>query len=82
MPISFTCPHCGLSTNVADQYAGHTGPCSGCGQTITIPAPTGATPFGAPYQPTKRSNAPVVLIVVVVMLARMVQNRWQNRAIR
>ncbi|MCL4201972.1 MAG: DUF4190 domain-containing protein [Pirellulaceae bacterium] len=39
MPISFTCPHCGRQTNVADQYVGQTGPCSGCGQSVTILAP-------------------------------------------
>jgi prepilin-type processing-associated H-X9-DG protein len=37
MPIQFTCPLCGKQTLVADQYAGQSGPCSGCGQTITIP---------------------------------------------
>jgi len=44
MPISFTCPHCGRQTSVADQYAGQTGPCVGCGGLITIPgAPTGTS---------------------------------------
>ena len=37
MPISFTCPHCGATTNVADEYAGQTGPCDSCGKTITVP---------------------------------------------
>ena len=37
MPIPFTCPHCGHQTNVADQYAGQTGPCASCGKTITVP---------------------------------------------
>jgi prepilin-type processing-associated H-X9-DG protein len=45
MPILFTCPHCGKQTTVADQYAGMSGPCSGCGQTITIP---GGSPFETP----------------------------------
>jgi predicted RNA-binding Zn-ribbon protein involved in translation (DUF1610 family) len=39
MPISFTCPHCGKQTSVADQYAGQSGPCASCGQKITIPGP-------------------------------------------
>jgi hypothetical protein len=39
MPIPFTCPHCGRQTNVAEQYIGQTGPCGGCGQTVTILAP-------------------------------------------
>ena len=37
MAIQFTCPHCGLVTDVADQYAGQKGPCADCGKTITIP---------------------------------------------
>ena len=37
MPIPFTCPHCGTSTHVDDQYAGQTGPCGSCGRTITVP---------------------------------------------
>ena len=36
MPIQFTCPHCGQETFVADQYVGRSGPCAGCGRTITI----------------------------------------------
>ncbi len=44
MPISFTCPYCGLQTNVADVYAGKSGPCAQCGNTITIPgAPAAAS---------------------------------------
>jgi hypothetical protein len=39
MPIPFTCPHCGRQTNVAEQYIGQTGPCGGCGQSVTILAP-------------------------------------------
>jgi hypothetical protein len=34
---TFQCPHCGLLTQVAPQYAGHSGPCAGCGRIITIP---------------------------------------------
>jgi prepilin-type processing-associated H-X9-DG protein len=37
MSIPFTCPHCGAQTNVSDEYAGQSGPCANCGQTITIP---------------------------------------------
>jgi hypothetical protein len=39
MPIAFSCPHCGKQTTVAEQYAGQSGPCAACGQTITIPMP-------------------------------------------
>jgi hypothetical protein len=40
MPIAFTCPHCGRQTNVAEQFIGQTGPCGGCGQTVTVHAPS------------------------------------------
>ena len=37
MPIPFTCPHCGAFTEVAESYAGRTGPCATCGKPITVP---------------------------------------------
>lgn len=37
MPIAFTCPHCGHRTDVAERFAGQSGPCSACGQMITVP---------------------------------------------
>jgi prepilin-type processing-associated H-X9-DG protein len=37
MPFSFVCPYCGLETQVADRYAGQTGPCARCGKTVTVP---------------------------------------------
>ncbi len=72
MPIQFTCPYCGKQTLVADQYAGQSGPCSGCGQTITIPgAPTKAMPVSRPAPVPRRttssgsgSNIGVVLAIV------------------
>jgi hypothetical protein len=71
MPISFTCPHCGKQTEVADQYAGQTGPCSGCGQTITIPGGAGQTPFlaapKAPIPVAKGTGMGVVWVVVIVV---------------
>lgn len=52
MPIQFTCPHCGLETNVADEYAGRSGPCARCGKPITVPSL--GTPFGqAPPQKSR-----------------------------
>ncbi|NQT16936.1 MAG: DUF1559 domain-containing protein, partial [Planctomycetes bacterium] len=68
MPIHFTCPHCGMETNVADQYAGQSGPCSKCGQTVTVPAPAGVAPFAAPVAPAKSSTS-VGFIVLIVVLA-------------
>lgn len=37
MTIAFTCPHCGHQTEVADRFAGQSGPCSGCGRPISVP---------------------------------------------
>ena len=54
MPIHFTCPHCGTTTEVADQYVGQTGPCVRCGKTITVPLPDGVSPFTGVGQPPKR----------------------------
>ncbi len=68
MPIPFTCPHCGHQTNVADEYAGQSGPCSHCGKTITVPTvrQPAVQPAGPP--PARRST-PVVLIAVLVLVA-------------
>lgn len=46
MPILFICPHCGHETDVADEYAGQSGPCIGCGKTVTMPLP-GQVGYGA-----------------------------------
>lgn len=63
MSIQFTCPHCGLQTDVADEYAGQSGPCARCGKTITVP-PVG---MGPPVMgPPQRSSGPTVLIIVLV----------------
>jgi prepilin-type processing-associated H-X9-DG protein len=72
MPISFTCPHCGRQTSVADHYAGQTGPCVGCGGLITIPgAPAGAsqeiTAAQFPVTPPGRSSAPGWVIALLAV---------------
>jgi Protein of unknown function (DUF1559). len=71
MPISYSCPHCGKQFSVAEQYAGQTGPCAACGQTITIPM--GMPPAGY-YAPRPSSGggaslATVLILVIVVLLA-------------
>jgi prepilin-type processing-associated H-X9-DG protein len=73
MPINFTCPHCGHNTGVADQYAGQTGPCTGCGKAVTIPTPPGVAPAEVAYSPaapSKRSS-PALIVVVIVGAALM-----------
>ncbi len=70
MPIPFTCPHCGTQTSVDDRYAGQTGPCGSCGQTITVPQVGGVPPS---YSPPQRSSAgPTVAIVIAAVLGVVV----------
>jgi prepilin-type processing-associated H-X9-DG protein len=61
MPIPFTCPHCGASSVVADQYAGQTGPCAKCGQIITVPLPGGTSAPAA-----TRSSSPVLMVLGIL----------------
>jgi len=63
MPIFFKCPHCGAETDVAEEYAGQSGPCAECGRTVTVPPPSG-TPGHA--TPAKSSCAPLVIVLIVV----------------
>ena len=65
MPIHFSCPHCSYQTEVADEYAGQTGPCAKCGQTMTIP-PLAGTPGYA--RPTQGSGGVVVVVVVLLVV--------------
>lgn len=39
MTIPFQCPHCNHHTEVAEAFAGHSGPCAGCGRTVAVPVP-------------------------------------------
>lgn len=60
MPIPFICPHCGKQTTVSDEFAGQTGPCSACGQKITIPT------AGMRGKSSGSSAGVIALIVAVV----------------
>lgn len=67
MPISFSCPSCGHHTNVDESYAGQTGPCSKCGNMVTIPGPGGMKSFQPPGPViAPKSGVPTALIVVLV----------------
>jgi prepilin-type processing-associated H-X9-DG protein len=68
MAIQFTCPHCGTTTDVAQQYAGHTGPCAHCGETITVPSPNGVCPFGPVAAPLKRGQGCGWVVFIVLAL--------------
>ena len=50
MPFHFVCPYCFKKTLVDETMAGESGPCAGCGKTITVPA--------APEKPAE-GTAPV-----------------------
>jgi prepilin-type processing-associated H-X9-DG protein len=67
MPIDFRCPYCQIHTVVADEFAGKSGPCAHCGQTITVPQAGMTTP---PLQPAPAgggsSTARILLIVAGV----------------
>ncbi len=59
MPFLFTCPHCGARTNVPDEFAGRTGPCAHCGNTITIPQLVGGAPYRIEDSAAMRMLIPV-----------------------
>jgi len=72
MPIEFTCPHCQKTTSVANEFAGQTGPCQMCGQTITIPRFGGFTGDQQNTPPAHKSggggtSATIVVAVVLVL---------------
>lgn len=67
MTIPFTCPHCGVQTDVFDQYAGQSGPCVSCGRNVTIPFPSTASdqsPSGEERNLGSRTRT--VLIVLAI----------------
>ena len=63
MPIQFTCPHCGSETNVADEFAGQSGPCAKCGKTVTVPP--AAAPPGYAAAAKRSSGMPVIAVLVI-----------------
>ena len=67
MPIVFTCPHCGLQTNVPEEYAGKSGPCAECGRQITIPRPgPPAGPAPAFHPPPDIGDDPAIRMLIPV----------------
>lgn len=39
MSSTFTCPHCGMVSEIDPAHVGRSGPCRGCGKEITVPFP-------------------------------------------
>ena len=64
MPIQFTCPHCGTETDVADEFAGRSGPCAQCGKTITVPPLEVPPGYGPPARSSSTGPGLVILVVV------------------
>jgi hypothetical protein len=64
MSIPYSCPHCGKQFSVAEQYAGQTGPCAGCGKPITVPAAPGMAAQGF-ATPAKAAGGMGVLAMVL-----------------
>ncbi len=62
MPIPFTCPHCGTSSSVPEQYAGQSGPCRQCGKSITVPMSAGPT-----VTPVQSSSGPAIVVIVIAV---------------
>ena len=69
MPILFTCPHCGRQTDVADQFAGRTGPCAACGQLITIPGPVYLSPASVAEVPERSARGPWGMVWIIAVTA-------------
>lgn len=67
MPIAYTCPHCGKSYSVAEQYAGQSGPCAACGKPITIPLAAAGTVYASMPPKPERSSGMGLLVVAVVV---------------
>ncbi len=69
MPIPFTCPHCGLQSAVPDEYAGQTGPCRQCGNSITVPS----SPYADVQTPAaSRARTSVVAYVVLGLVGMLI----------
>ena len=65
MPIPFTCPHCGHATQVADEFIGQSGPCAGCGATVTIGTPQKPSASKIATTRSRSSGLPIVMIVIL-----------------
>jgi hypothetical protein len=63
MSINFACPNCGKQTVVADQFAGQTGPCSGCGKPVTIPMGMGGPAYAAPPRSSGGGSTLIIILV-------------------
>lgn len=65
MAIHFTCPHCGLQSEVDEQFAGKTGPCKQCGAMVAVPA-LALNPHVAPAP--RSSTSPLTILTLFIVL--------------
>lgn len=72
MPIIFSCPHCGTKSQVADQYAGQSGPCAACGKPVTIPFPGGGAGAAAAAGAGAAVGMSAIIIIAVLALSLVV----------
>lgn len=86
MPFSFTCPHCGKSTEAADQYAGQTCPSATCGEPITGPPPLPENMAGTPAKKSSLVSRVIVAVAVTmavgVLVALLLPVFQSGRAVR
>ena len=59
MPIKFNCPHCQATMKVPDEFAGKTGKCPKCGESVIVPPlqPPSMEPSAQPIAPPKEDCA-------------------------
>jgi hypothetical protein len=73
MPLSFSCPHCGLETLVDDEFAGQSGPCAGCGKEITVPYHLPESRASSAHAvPSGRPRTIILLVVGSILAASLV----------
>ncbi len=63
MVFPFTCPRCGITTDVSEEYLGQSGPCAGCGETVTVTPPVGMPGYSA----QKRGSATAIVAMIVLV---------------
>lgn len=62
---AFSCPKCGATIRMRDEYAGRDIDCPRCNQTMRVPAHPGPAPPPVPRPPQEPADTTPVLITVV-----------------
>ena len=68
MSINVTCPHCGATSDVSDNYARQDGPCPHCGKPIAIPSSEADSPLSDASVPPKHKGGHGCLIAILLAL--------------